>query len=181
LGESIKDARDRAILLVGFAGALRRSELVAMNYGHVRRVAQGIVAMIPRSKTDQEGQGREILIQYARTTACPVKALNDWLSASGITNGAVFRSLRKGSRIGPKRLAPDAVAVIVKRRVMDAGLDPAMYSGHSLRAGFATSAAATGMPIWQIKAQTGHVTDAMVGRYVRQAALLDIQSYKAIL
>jgi integrase len=173
--------RDRALLLVGFAGAFRRSELVAIDYDRVRRSIDGLTVTVPRGKSDQEGHGREVLIPNGSTTACPVKALDDWLSASAITEGAMFRSLSKGGRVGPKRLLPDAVAVIVKRRVMEAGLDPAMYSGHSLRAGFATCAAAAGMPIWQIKAQTGHATDAMVGRYIRQATLLDTERFKAIL
>ena len=112
---------------------------------------------------------------------CPVKALEAWLSASGITDGPVFRSMHKGGRVGPKRLSPDAVAEIVKRRARAAGLDPTYYSGHSLRAGFVTSAAAAGMPTWRIKAQTGHATDAMVSRYIRHAALFDRDSYPAVL
>jgi len=181
LGDSLRDVRDRALLLVGFAGAFRRSDLVAMNYDEVHQTVHGITVTIPRGKTDQEGHGREILIPCGSTTACPVKSLNDWLLASGTADGAVFRSLRKGGQIGPTRLSPEAVAVIVKRRVMEAGLDSAMSSGHSLRAGYATSAAASGMPIWQIKAQTGHATDTMVGRYIQTATLLESVPLKAIL
>jgi integrase len=168
LGDPLAELRDRALLLVGFAGGFRRSELVAINYELVRRYVHGLVITIPRSKADQEGRGREVAIPYGRR-ACPVEALDAWLSASGISEGAVFRSMLKGGRIGQRRLSPDAVARIVKYRARAAGLDPASYSGHSLRAGFVTSAAAAGMPTWRIKAQTGHATDAMVSRYIRQA------------
>ena len=141
----------------------------------------GLWLRFPRSKSDQEGRGREVVIPYGRTTACPVEALEAWLSASGITDGPVFRSIHKGGRVGPKRLSPDAVAEIVKRLTRAAGLDPARYSGHSLRAGFVTSAAAVGMPTWRIKAQTGHASDAMVSRYIRYAALFDGNFYPAVL
>ena len=180
LGNSLAELRDRALLLVGFAGAFRRSELVAIDYDSVRRGVHGLVITIPRSKSDQEGRGREVVIPYGRTT-CPVKALDAWLSASGITDGPVFRRMRKGGRLGTNRLSPEAVAEIVKRRARAVGLDPARYSGHSLRAGFVTSAAAAGMPTWRIKAQTGHASDAMVSRYIRHAALFDRDSYPAVL
>ena len=172
LGDLLKDMRDRAVLLVGFAGAFRRSELVAIDCKSLRLAAHGLVIVISRSKSDQEGYGREILIRYGRGATCPIKALEAWLSASGITDGPMFRSMQKGDRVGPKRLSPNAVAEIVKRLARATGLDPSRYSGHSLRAGFVTSAAAAGMPTWKIKAQTGHVTDAMVSRYIRDAILL---------
>jgi integrase len=171
LGNSLVELRDRALLLLGFAGAFRRSEIVAIDCGSVDRCVHGLVITIPRSKADQEGRGREVAIQYGRR-ACPVEALDAWLSASKIAEGAVFRSMLKGGRVGQRRLSPDAVSRIVKHRASAAGLDPARYSGHSLRAGFVTSAATAGIPTWRIKAQTGHATDAMVSRYIRQAALL---------
>jgi integrase len=179
LGNSLAELRDRALLLVGFAGGFRRSELVAINYESVRRYFHGLVITIPRSKSDQEGRGREVAIPYGRR-ACPVKALDAWLSASGITEGAVFRSMLKGGRIGQRRLSSDAVARIVKHRASAVGLDSARYSGHSLRAGFVTSAATAGIPTWRIKAQTGHATDAMVSRYIRQTTL-EHDVYQAVL
>ena len=181
LGNALVDLRDRALMLVGFAGALRRSELVAIHYDSLRWTVHGLVITIPRSKSDQEGRGREVVVPYGRTSTCPVKALRDWLFVSGITDGPVFRSMHKGGRVGAKRLSANAVAEIVKRLANAAGLDSARYSGHSLRAGFVTSAAAMGMPTWRIKAQTGHTTDAMVSRYIRSARLLEDNCLDAIL
>jgi integrase len=180
LGDSLADLRDRALLLVGFVGAFRRSELVAVDYSHIRRGVHGCVITVPRSKADQEGLGREVIVPYGRT-ACPIKALDAWLSAAGITEGPVFRSMHKGGRVGANRLSPEAVAKIVKHRVKEIGLDSDCYSGHSLRTGFVTSAAAGGMPTWRIKAQTGHASDAMVGRYIRQAAMLKRECYPTVL
>jgi site-specific recombinase XerD len=170
--DDVAELRDRALLLLGFAGGFRRSELVSIDCGAVRRCVHGLVIMILKSKSDQESCGRQVVIPYGRMM-CPVNALDAWLSASGITDGPVFRQMRKGGRLGTNRLSPEAVAEIMKRRVKEVGLDPGCYSGHSLRAGFVTSAAAAGVPAWRIKAQTGHASDAMVGRYIRHAALFD--------
>jgi integrase len=167
LGPSIKDVRDRALLLVGFAGAFRRCELSALDYGSLVRTTKGIVITIPRSKTDQEGQGRKIAIPFAGGPICPVTALQTWLEVSRIANGPVFRPVTKGGHVLISRLSGDAIAVIVKQRVEMIGLDLTLYSGHSLRAGFATSAAAAGVPVWKIKAQTGHLSDAVLSRYIR--------------
>jgi integrase len=150
-----------------------------IDVSRVRRCVHGLVITIPRSKSDQEGRSRQVVIPYR--TMCPVKALEAWLSASGITDGPVFRQMRKGGRLGTNRLSPEAVAEIMKRRVKEVGLDPGCYSGHSLRAGFVTSAAAAGVPAWRIKAQTGHASDAMVGRYIRHAALFDRDAFLAVL
>ena len=169
LGTLPRYRRDRALLLV--AGAFRRSELVAIDYVSVRWVVHGFVITIPRSKSDQKGRGREVVIPHGRTTTCPVKALETWLSTARITDGPVFWSMYKGGCVGAKRLSPDAVADIVKRRARAAGLDSAPYSGHSLRSRFVTSAAIFGMPTWRIRTQTGHTTDAMVSRYIRSAPL----------
>jgi integrase len=180
LGNSLVELRDCALLLIGFSGGFRRAELVAIDCGSVRRSLHGLVITIPRSKSDQEGRGREVVIPHGRRV-CPVEAFDAWLSASGITDGPVFRSILKGGLVGQRRLSPDAVARIVKYRAKAAGLDPTRYAGHSLRAGFVTSAAAAGMPTWRIKAQTGHATDAMVSRYIRQAALLECEVYQTVL
>jgi hypothetical protein len=168
LDGSIKDTRDRALLLVGFAGALRRSELTAAECQDVEWRPQGIVLTLPRSKTDQEGQGRAVAIPYGSAPMCPVDALKEWLEAAHISEGPLFRPVPKGGAVLASRLSGNSVAAIVKQHVMAIGLDPSCFSGHSLRAGFATSAAAAGVPAWKIRAQTGHTSDAMLARYIRE-------------
>jgi integrase len=167
LGDSVRDCRDRALLLIGFAGAFRRSELSRIDCESIERTPRGIVITIPKSKTDQEGQGRQVAISHGRNNICPVRALDQWLELSGITQGPVFRPLTRRGHVLPGQLSGDSIASIVKQRVRAIGLDPTRYSGHSLRAGFVTSAASAGAPAWRIKAQTGHVSDAIVGRYIR--------------
>lgn len=167
MGERPIDIRDRALLLIGFAGAFRRSELVGFDFGDVEHVGRGVVLHLRRSKTDQTGQGRKIAIPHGRTRWCPVRHLTDWLAHAGIEQGPLFRSIDRHGHIAPDRLSGDAVAVIVKRRVEAAGFDPATYSGHSLRAGLATSAAMAGASSWKIRQQTGHKSDAMLARYIR--------------
>jgi integrase len=167
LGDCMRDVRDRALLLIGFAGAFRRSELSRIDCESIERTEAGIVITIPRSKTDQEGQARQVAIPRGRATVCPVQALDQWLELSGITDGPVFRQVSRRGHVLPGQLSGDAIASIVKQRVSAIGLDPTRYSGHSLRAGFVTSAASAGTPTWRIKAQTGHVSDALVGRYIR--------------
>jgi len=169
LGQSVRDVRDRALLLVGFAGAFRRSELVAIDAGAIQWTSQGVLISLYRSKTDQEGRGRKVGIPYAPAPICPVAALRCWLDACGVADGPVFRPLTKAGQVLTGPLSGDAVAAIVKQRVRAVGLDPAIYSGHSLRVGFATSAAVAGVPMWRIKAQTGHASDAVLSRYIRLA------------
>ncbi len=167
-GSSVRDVRDRALLLVGFAGAFRRSELVALDLSDLRFVAEGVVCDIRRSKSDQDGRSREVAIPAgSRPETCPVAALQHWTAATKIESGPVFRSISRHGHIGAKALTPTAVALIIKQRVMAAGLDPALYAGHSLRAGFATSAALGGAPDWAIMKQTGHRSRATLDRYVR--------------
>lgn len=171
LGPGLKALRDRALILIGFAGAFRRSELVGITCEDIQRVPQGIIVTLRRSKTDQEGEGRKVGIPYARGAVCPVRALDEWLAASAINDGAVFRPVDRHSRITDAALSGEAVAAVVKERALAAGLDPSRYSGHSLRAGLATSAAAAGVSAWKIKQQTGHVSDAMLARYIRDGDL----------
>jgi integrase len=163
--------RDKALLLVGFAGAFRRSELVAINCTDIEWVDQGMVVHIRRSKTDQAGEGRKVGLPFARGRHCPVLALKQWLEAANITSGPLFRSVTKHGQIGEAPLSPEAVAVIVKKRAQAIGLDSAKYSGHSLRAGLVTSAAQAGISNWKIKAQTGHKSDAMLTRYIRDSQI----------
>lgn len=169
--DGVKGIRDRALLLVGFAGALRRSELVSLEYRDIEFADQGLVVNIRRSKTDQEGHGRKVAIPYARGATCPVQSLRAWLSISEIDDGPIFRSVTRHGRICPAALSAQAVAVIVKQRVEAIGLDPSRYSGHSLRAGLVTSAAQMGVSSWKIRQQTGHKSDAMLQRYIRDSLI----------
>jgi integrase len=169
LGGSTRDLRDRALLLIGFAGAFRSSELSAVNCNWIERTEQGVVLTLPKSKTDQEGRGRNAAIPRVGGPICPVASLDAWLEASGIRDGPLFRLVSKAGKVLEMRLSASAVANIVKQRAAQIGLDPQRYSGHSLRAGFATSAAAAGLSAWEIKGQTGHVSDAVLGGYIREA------------
>lgn len=163
--------RDRALLLVGFAGAFRRSELVALDFEDVQVTSDGLVVTLRRSKTDQEGEGRKVGIPYgSNPETCPVRALRAWLEATSIESGALFPSITRHGRI-QTRMSGFAVALIVKRHAGAAGLDVAVYSGHSLRAGLATSAAIAGASERSIMAQTGHRSTAMVRRYIRDGSL----------
>jgi integrase len=171
MGERVKDVRDRALLLVGFAGGFRRSEIVGLNCNDVERVRQGLIIALRRSKTDQEGAGRKIGIPLGRTRHCPVLALDDWLTVSGIEAGPIYRPIDRHRRIGAARLSGEAVSLVIKERVEAAGIDPTGFSGHSLRAGFATSAVQAGVSTLKIRSQTGHASDTMLGRYVRDGEL----------
>lgn len=174
LPETTVGLRDRALLLVGFAGGFRRSELVAIDYTHLTFTADGLVVLLSRSKTDQEGEGREVPVPYGRSAAtCPVRATKAWLKHAGINEGPVFRAVRRDGSVREQQLSGAAVAAILKRRVRDAGLDPAKFSGHSLRAGFVTSAARAGASASSIMASTGHTTLTMVSRYIRKATLFE--------
>lgn len=168
LGDGLIGTRDRALLLIGFAGAFRRSELVALDVEDVEETADGLVIFLRRSKTDQEGKGRKIGIPYGSDPAtCPVRALRAWLEVSGITTGPIFRPINRHGHMANRRLSGHAVALIVKRCAAAAGYDPSKFAGHSLRAGLATSAAAAGKSERAIMAQTGHKSVMMVRRYIR--------------
>jgi integrase len=175
------NVRDRALLLIGFAGALRRSELVALDVGDVEHVHQGMVITLRRSKTDQDGHGRKIGIPYGRRRWCPVAAFEAWLAISGIVEGAIFRPVDRHGHVQEVRLSGEAVSLVVQERVAAAGLDPSSYSGHSLRAGFATSAAQAGVPAWRIKAQTRHASEAMLAHYIRHGQLFTDNAAGALL
>jgi integrase len=171
MGDQLKDLRDRTLLLIGFAGGLRRSELAAINLIDFERVREGIILTIRRSKTDQDGMGRKIGIPFGRTIHCPIRALENWLSAAAIVNGPVFRPVDRHSRVSVGRLSGEAVSLILRHRMAAAGFDPTGYSGHSLRAGFATSATRAGVSTFKIRQQTGYASDAMLLRYVRDGEL----------
>ena len=162
-------ARDRALITIGFMGGFRKSELVALNVEDVQRVKSGLVVALRRSKTDQEGQGREVAIPKTTGATCACRALRAWLDVSGIGAGAIFRPIDRHGNVRPKRLSGYAVGSIVKRYVKRIGLDPALYGGHSLRAGLVTSAARAGAAAWQIKKQTGHKSEDVLAGYIRDA------------
>jgi len=164
--------RDRALILLGFAGAFRRSELIGLDVEDCGFGKDGLMVTLRRSKTDQDGQGRKIGIPYgSNPETCPVRVLQTWLEETGITSGPVFRALNRHGQRQPDRLSPVDVARVVKKLAQRAGLDPAKYAGHSLRAGHATSAAASGASERSIMNQTGHRSVQMVRRYIREGSL----------
>lgn len=169
MDDSPKAQRDKALLLVGFAGAFRQSELVSLDVADINYVRQGIVLTLRKSKTDQTGAGRKIGIPFGRTRWCPVKHLAGWLDHAEIEKGPIFRVINRHGHIADERLSGEAVSNIVKQGAEAAGFDSEGYSGHSLRAGLATSAALAGASTWKIRAQTGHASDAMLSRYIRDA------------
>lgn len=176
----LKAARDKAILLIGFAGAFRRSELVALTVEDITPHAHGIELLIRRSKTDQEGEGRTVFLPLAKSQErCPVIALRAWLEQAGIGTGPLFRQVsRHDLLVSEKALTPQSVALVVKSSMKRAkGVDAASaVSGHSLRAGFVTEAAVVGMQPSVIMGQTGHKSLEMVFRYVRPVQKRQISS-----
>ncbi|MGB3389424.1 MAG: site-specific integrase [Pseudaminobacter sp.] len=171
LGERRKDHRDRAMLLLGWACALRRSELVALDVEDIEFTGQGALVTIRRSKTDQEGRGREIAVPFGRTRHCPIAALKHWLEVASIETGAIFPSMDKHGNVLPERVTGEVVTDVVKARVNAAGYDPSGYSAHSLRSGFATSAAMAGATSHKIREVTGHRSEAGLAPYLRTVEL----------
>ncbi len=165
--------RNRALLLLGFAGGFRRSELVGLEVRDVEEVREGLRVTIRKSKTDQEGAGRVVGIPLGRKVAtCPVRSLRAWLDVAGITEGPLLRSVdRHGNVLGPLHPSGADIARVIKAAALAAELDPERYAGHSLRAGLATSAAAAGASERAIMAQTGHKSERMVRRYIREGNL----------
>lgn len=165
---TLQGARDRALLLVGFSGAFRRSELVGLRVEDVQLAEGGLLVTIRHSKTDQEGAGRQVAILKGQK-ACPVAALLSWLEQAGITEGPLFRPVTKEGRLRADALTPHSVGRIVKRAVARAGLNPALFGGHSLRSGFATSAVASGANLFRVMDVTGHRRVDTLRGYVREA------------
>lgn len=165
-------ARDRALILLGFAGAFRRSELVALDIEDCAFGKDGLTVTLRRSKTDQDGAGRKIGIPYgSNPETCPVRTIQAWIEAAAISSGPLFRSLNRHGQVQPGRLSGIDVARIIKKLALRACLDPAKYAGHSLRAGHATSAAIAGASERSIMKQTGHRSVQMVRRYIRDGSL----------
>jgi site-specific recombinase XerD len=174
LPDDLRGLRDRAILLVGFVGGMRRSELVGLDVDDVVEETEGLRVTIRRSKTDQEGAGREVgLVRGRHALTDVVRAVAEWREAAGIREGPIFREVDRGDRVGSARLSDRAVARIVKGAAERVGIDPATVSGHSLRGGLATSAAKAGAPERMIMRTTGHKSEAMVRRYIEAGNLFD--------
>jgi site-specific recombinase XerD len=164
--------RDRALILLGFAGAFRRSEVVGLGFEDCGFSKDGLTVTLRRSKTDQVGEGRKIGIPYgANPETCPVRVVQSWLERTALTSGPVFRPINRHGRVQAGRLSPADVARIVKKLAERAGLEAAKYAGHSLRAGHATSAAIAGASERSIMNQTGHRSVQMVRRYIRDGNL----------
>jgi integrase len=170
--DSTLGKRDRALLLLGFTGALRRSELIGLDVKDLELTCEGLIVNIRRSKTDQEGEGRKIGIpRGSDQTTCPIWAVEQWVAAAKISSGSLFRVMNRHNQVLPKRLSGEGVAIVVKRYVDKLGYDAALFSGHSLRAGLATSAAAAGKGERAIMNQTGHRSVTTVRRYIRDGNL----------
>src|ERR1051326_1925699 len=165
------EVRDRALLLLGFAGAFRRSELVSLNVEDLELGRAGIVVHLRRSKADEEGRVRKIGIPRGAGMTCPVAALQAWLADAGIKEGPLFRPVNRHGQLQAGRMSDRAVALVVKRRAGAVGLDPALSAVHTLRAGLATSAAAAGASERAIANQTGHKSMAVLRRYIRDGEL----------
>jgi len=170
--EDIKKLRDRTIILIGFSGGFRRNEIVSLDYEDLDFVEEGLKVQIRRSKTDQFGEGSvKALPYFDNSKYCPVISLKNWLKISKISNGSLFRRFVKGSKLSENRLTDQTVALLIKEYLRLAGIDSKNYSGHSLRSGFATSAAASGAEERSIMAMTGHKSTEMVRRYIKEANL----------
>jgi site-specific recombinase XerD len=172
LPQDLRGLRDRAMLLAGFAGGFRRSELAALRVENVETTPDGLIVRLGRSKTDQEGQGRPVALPYGSDQeTCPVRALRAWLEQAGITSGPLFRALDRFGVVSDKALHPDSVGYLVKRAAGRAGFETAEYAGHSLRAGLATQAAMNGASELAIMKQTGHRSLDTVRKYIREGSL----------
>lgn len=172
LPEGLLGVRDRALILLGFAGAMRRSELVGLDVTDVALGDEGLVAVIRKSKTDQTGEGRKIGIPFgANPETCPVKAILSWIEQAHIEGGPLFRSVNKHGHVMTTRLSDRAVADVVKRSLVAAGKSPRGFAAHSLRAGLITQAAMAGVSERAIQDQSGHKSLLVMRRYIRDGSL----------
>ena len=170
--EPIKKLRDRSIILIGFSGGFRRNEIVSLDYDDLDFVTEGLKINLKRSKTDQYGEGSVKGLPYFDSSKyCPVVTIKNWIEISKIDSGPLFRRFTKGSNLSKNRLTDQSVALIIKNYLQLAGIDSKNYSGHSLRSGFATTAAESGAEERTIMAMTGHKSPEMVRRYIKEANL----------
>ena len=170
--EEVKKLRDRAIILIGFSGGFRRNEIVSLDYEDLDFVQEGLKINLRKSKTDQFGEGFvKGLPYFDNSQYCPVVSMQKWIEISKINTGALFRRFNKGSNLSENRLTDQTVALLIKEYLKLVGIDSKNYSGHSLRSGFATSAAESGAEERSIMAMTGHKSTEMVRRYIKEANL----------
>jgi site-specific recombinase XerD len=170
--EEIKKLRDRSIILIGFSGGFRRNEIVSLDYEDLEFVQEGLKISLKRSKTDQFGEGSlKGLPYFDNSQYCPVVSIRKWIEISKINSGALFRRFIKGSKLSDNRLTDQTVALLIKNYLKLADIESRNYSGHSLRSGFATSAADSGVEERAIMAMTGHKSTEMVRRYIKDANL----------
>ncbi len=168
----IKKLRDKSLILIGFGGGFRRTELISIDYEDLEFVAEGVKITVRKSKTDQYGEGMiKGLPYFTNEIYCPVKHLKKWLEISKINTGPIFTRFSKGLSLTDKRLTDQSVALLIKQYLKAAGIEDTNFSGHSLRSGFATVAADSGADERSIMAMTGHKTTQMVRRYIRDANL----------
>jgi site-specific recombinase XerD len=170
--DKIKKLRDRTIILIGFSGGFRRNEIVSLDYDDLDFVTEGLKINIKRSKTDQFGEGSvKALPYFDNSRYCPVISLKKWIETSNISSGSLFRRFSKGNKLTEHRLTDQTVALLLKKYLKSAGIESKNYSGHSLRSGFATSAAESGAEERSIMVMTGHKSTEMVRRYIKEANL----------
>ena len=170
--EEIKKFRDRSLILIGFSGGFRRNEIVSLDYDDLDFVPEGLKINLRRSKTDQFGEGfTKALPYFDNSQYCPVVSLKKWIEISQIKSGPLFKRFTKGSKLSNNRLTDQTVALLIKKYLKLAGIESQNYSGHSLRSGFATSAAESGAEERSIMAMTGHKSTEMVRRYIKEANL----------
>ena len=170
--EEIKKLRDRSLILIGFSGGFRRNEIVSLDFDDLDFVTEGVKINIRKSKTDQFGEGSVKALPYFNNSLyCPVTSIKNWIEISNINSGPLFRRFTKGSKLSENRLSDQTVALIIKKYLELAGVESKNYSGHSLRSGFATSAAEAGAEERSIMEMTGHKSTEMVRRYIKEANL----------
>ena len=170
--KEIKKLRDRSIILIGFSGGFRRNEIISLDYDDLDFVSEGLKINIKRSKTDQFGEGTVKGLPYFNNVQyCPVISIQKWIQISKINSGPLFRRFTKGSNLSENRLTDQTVALLIKEYLKLAGIDNRNYSGHSLRSGFATTAAEAGAEERSIMEMTGHKSTEMVRRYIKEANL----------
>lgn len=179
LPDNLKGLRDRAILQVGFAGALRRSEIAALNVEDIEFHEEGFTIFIPKSKTDQSGDGSLIGIEYGEHPYCPVRTLRQWLEQSGIKSGAIFRRMDKAGRI-LERITDKSIERVVKNAAERAGFNKNDFAGHSLRRGFITTAKRNGMDEYDIMQHTRHQSIATMRRYIDKSDVFKNNPTKGI-
>ena len=179
--ETIHKLRDRSIILIGFAGGFRRNEIVSLDYEDLDFVEEGLKINVRRSKTDQFGEGLVKGLPYFQNSQyCPVVSIKQWIDISKINSGALFRRFKKGSKLSEYRLTDQTVALLIKKYLKLLGLESKNYSGHSLRSGFATTAAESGAEERIIMAMTGHKSSMMVRRYIKEANIFKNNAFNNI-